>query len=117
MSRSLVYVVCCLAIIHSSLALPIVLPRDGVTEAKPPSVRLKWCLLLCGGHYHDYYDDNYDDFYDDDDDYYDSRPVHDWLDDVPDPPPDPSKYASLYHWSATFGTNIRMNRLRYSSWS
>ncbi|PLW18023.1 hypothetical protein PCANC_03625 [Puccinia coronata f. sp. avenae] len=47
MHRSLFSFACCLAIIHSSLALPIILPRDGVTEAKPVSVQPKLCLLDC----------------------------------------------------------------------
>ncbi|PLW36185.1 hypothetical protein PCANC_03624 [Puccinia coronata f. sp. avenae] len=86
MSRSFFNAVCFLALLHSTLALPIILPRDGVTEEKPQAVRQK-CLLLCGGYY-DWDDDYwYDDWSWDD---YDDRPVHDWLDDVPDPAPAPA---------------------------
>jgi hypothetical protein len=55
MSRSLFYVACCLVIVHSSLALPIILARDGVTEAKPESVQPKLCLLICDYWYDDPY--------------------------------------------------------------
>ncbi|PLW17987.1 hypothetical protein PCANC_07168 [Puccinia coronata f. sp. avenae] len=74
MSRSLFYVVCCLVIIHSSLALPITLPRDGVTEAKPQSLRPR-CLLLCA------YPDEYDFYY-----------STSWPEDPP-PPPHPAPAA------------------------
>ncbi|PLW23301.1 hypothetical protein PCASD_10980 [Puccinia coronata f. sp. avenae] len=88
MSRSWFYVVCCLVIVHSSLALPIILPRDGVMEAKPQSLRPR-CLLLCAD------PDEYDFYYN-----------SSWSEDPP-PPPQPGKCVSLYHWSASFGTNIR----------
>ncbi|PLW23300.1 hypothetical protein PCANC_03621 [Puccinia coronata f. sp. avenae] len=55
MGRFLFYIGCCLALLHSTLALPIVLPRDGVTETKPQSVRQKLCLFTCW----DGWDDDY----------------------------------------------------------
>ncbi|PLW18020.1 hypothetical protein PCANC_03626 [Puccinia coronata f. sp. avenae] len=82
MSRSLFYVVCCLVIVHSSHALPIILPRDGVTEAKPESVQPKLCLLIC-----DYwYDDPY---YSPEDPPPPPHHHHSDPDPEPSPPPEP----------------------------
>ncbi|PLW36182.1 hypothetical protein PCANC_03622 [Puccinia coronata f. sp. avenae] len=83
MSRSWFYVVCCLVIVHSSLALPIILPRDGVMEAKPQSLRPR-CLLLCAD------PDEYDFYYN-----------SSWSEDPP-PPPQPDSASWDHSWGEHF---------------